>query len=132
MLTLQDAYDGYKRSREGELSPRFLVWVDQKVTVHLRDLLDTPMDQITPRMCRDLHERLSRSSGTYSANGVARVLKAIWSDAARTEDLPANPVVRGVRMNKERPAELHIEMDDLPQVWRDLGSIRNPIHRACC
>lgn len=131
MLTLQDAYEGYKRSREGELSPRSLVWVQQKVDVHLKDLLDKPMDQITPKVCRELHERLSRSSGTYSANGVARVLKAIWSDAARTEDLPPNPVVRGVRMNKEWPAELHIELEDLPQVWRDLDSIQDRVRRAC-
>ena len=58
MITLAEAYEGYKRSREGELSPRSLVWVEQKVSVHLSDLLDEPMDQITPKVCRDLRERL--------------------------------------------------------------------------
>ena len=100
MLTLREAYPDYRRSREDELSPRSLVWYDQKVRVHLDHLLDTELDQITPRMCRDLHEGLSRSSGKSSANGVARVLKAILNDAGRTTDL-LNPVSRGIRMNKE-------------------------------
>ncbi|HMQ92480.1 MAG TPA: hypothetical protein PKA33_16075 [Amaricoccus sp.] len=48
MLTLRDAYQDYRRSREDELSPRSLVWYDQKVRVHLSHLLDTELDQITP------------------------------------------------------------------------------------
>jgi len=104
MLTLREAYQDYRRIREDELSPRSLVWYDQKVRVHLDYLLDTELDQITPRMCRDLHEDLSRSSGKSSANGVARALKAILNDAGRTTDLPRNPVSRGIRMNKEVPA----------------------------
>lgn len=131
MITLDEAYQDYRRSREDELSPRSLVWYDQKVRVHLKHLLDTELDQITPRMCRDLHEGLSRSSGKSSANGVARVLKAILNDAGRTTDLPRNPVSRGIRMNKEVPAELKIGIDDLPQVWADLYAISDQVKRAC-
>lgn len=131
MITLREAYQDYRRGREDELSPRSLVWIEQKVRVHLKDLLDTELDQITPRMCRDLHEGLSRSSGKSSANGVARVLKAILNDAGRTTDLPRNPVSRGIRMNKEAPAELKISIDDLPQVWADLYAIEDEVKRAC-
>lgn len=131
MITLAEAWDDYRRSREGELSPRSMHWVEQKVVTHLAGLLDTPLDQITPRMCRDLHEGLTKSSGVYSANGVARVLKVLLNDAGRTVDLPRNPVSRGVRMNKERPAELKIALEDLPQVWADLDGISIEVRRVC-
>ena len=62
MLTLREAYHDYRKSREGELSPKSLHWTEQKVNLHLADLLDTRLDEITPRVTRDLHERLSRTS----------------------------------------------------------------------
>jgi integrase len=108
-----------------------LVWIEQKVKVHLAGLLDTDLDQITPRACRELHEDLTKSSGRYSANWCMRVLKAILNDAGRTLDIPRNPVSRGVRMNKEAPAELTIRLDDLGQVWRDLSAIRDQVKRTC-
>jgi hypothetical protein len=86
MLNFREAWEDYRRSREDELSPRSLVWYDQKVVKYLAHLFDTDLDQITPRMCRDLHEGLSKSSGKSSANGVARVLKAVLNDAGRTID----------------------------------------------
>lgn len=130
MLTLREAYHDYRKSREGELSPKSLHWTEQKVNLHLADLLDTRLDEITPRVARDLHEKLSRTSGRYSANGVARVLKAIINDASRTLDLPTNPVSRGVRMNRESPAELNVAMEDLPAIWAQIDGLTSNVKRV--
>jgi integrase len=131
MLTLREAYQDYIAGRKHELSPRSIGWMDQKVETYMVHLLDKPLEEITPRACRALHEELSRTSGRYSSNGALRVLKAVWNDAARTYDLPPNPVSRGVRMNKEYPAELTITLEDLPKLWRDLEAIEDPIKRTC-
>jgi hypothetical protein len=95
MINLRQAYLDYRRSREGEISPKSLHWTDQKVRLQLVDLLDTPLDQITPRLCRDLHEHLSRTSGRYSAKDrsvdvqqeEAAILEALSAELAWVESL---------------------------------------------
>ena len=76
MLTLREAYQDYVDGRRHELIPRSIEWMDQKVETHMVELLDKPLEEITPRTCRALHEALSRNSGRYSSNGALRVLKA--------------------------------------------------------
>ena len=131
MTTLKDAYRAYLDGRGHELSPRSIVWMDQKLSTHLGDLLDVELGQITPRVCRERHERLTRTSGKASANGTMRVLKAVYSDAARVDDdLPENPVSRGVRMNRERPRDWALSLDELPGVWEGIDGTRSSIRRV--
>jgi hypothetical protein len=71
MLTLRTACQDYLRGRGRELSPRYIGWMDQKLNYHLSDLLDIPLAEVTPRVCRERHELLTRTSGKSSANGAS-------------------------------------------------------------
>lgn len=131
MITLREAYQDYLNGRGHELSPRSIGWMDQKLTLHLGDLLDKPLADITPRVCRERHELLTRTSGKSSANGCLRIVKAVWNDAARVDDdLPENPVSRGVRFNRERPRDWALTLKELPGVWAAIDGTKNPIYRV--
>lgn len=131
MLTLRTAYQDYLRGRGHELSPRSIGWMDQKLFGHLSDLLDIPLAEVTPRVCRERHEFLTRTSGKSSANGCLRIVKAVWNDAARVDDsLPENPVSRGVRLNRERPRDWALTLKELPGVWAAIDGTKNQGYRV--
>jgi len=100
--TLEEAFERYAEARADELSPRTMGWYRQKVDGPLSSLRKLPVDRIDRERVRALHERITRGSGPYGANGAMRVLKLLLNDAARSHDLPPNPVSRAVRMNRER------------------------------
>jgi integrase len=105
--------------------------MDHKLNYHLSDLLDIRLAEVTPKVCRERHELLTRTSGKSSANGCLRILKAVWNDAARVDDsLPENPVSRGVRLNRERPRDWALSLKELPGVWQAIDGTKNPIRRV--
>ena len=129
--TLEAAFERYAEARRGELSPRTMAWYRQKVDGPLSSLRRLPVDRIDRERVRTLHERITRRSGPYSANGVMRVLKLVLNDAARSHDLPPNPVSRAVRMNRERPRDWAVGPDEMPALWRQLDSMEDRVRRAC-
>jgi len=80
---------------------------------------------------RTLHERITKKSGPYSANGAMRVLKLLLNDVARTHDLGPNPVTRGVRMNKEKARDWAVGPKEMPELWRRLDAMEDRQRRAC-
>jgi hypothetical protein len=87
---LSEWVGGYAGMRS--FSPRTLGWYKQKVEGPLSTLRKIPVDRIDRATVRALHEELTRKSGPCGANGAMRVLKLLINDAARTHDLPPNPV----------------------------------------
>lgn len=101
--TIAEAFERYLSGRP-DLSQQTISWYRQKVDGPLKALRKLPADRIDREAVRTLHERLTRRSGPYCANGAMRVLKLLLNDVARTHDLPPNPVTRGVRMNRSKHA----------------------------
>ncbi|WP_299893032.1 tyrosine-type recombinase/integrase [uncultured Ruegeria sp.] len=128
--TIADALERYLEGRP-DLSERTASWYRQKVNGSLSSLRKLPVDRIDREAVRSLHERLTKNSGPYCANGAMRVLKLLLNDVARTHDLPPNPVTRGVRMNKERARDWAVGPDDMPLLWRRLDSMEDRVRRAC-
>ncbi len=128
---LRDVADSYFSTRGLELSPRTLAWYKQKVEGPLSTLKKIPVDRIDRATVRALHEKLTRKSGPCGANGAMRVLKLLINDAARTHDLPPNPVTRGVRMNQERPRDWAVGPDDMPLLWKQLDTLEDRVRRGC-
>jgi integrase len=129
--SLNDVADSYFSTRGLELSPRTLGWYKQKVDGPLSPLKKIPVDQIDRATVRALHEKLTRKSGPCGANGAMRVLKLLINDAARTHDLPPNPVTRGVRMNQEKARDWAVGPDDMPLLWKQLDSLEDRVRRGC-
>ena len=131
---LKEVADAYFATRDQELSTRTLAWYKAKVEGSLSTLKKVPVDRIdraTVPTLRALHEKLTRKAGPCGANGAMRVLKLLINDAARTHDLPPNPVLRGVRMNKERPRDWAIGPDDMPLLWQQLDDLEDQVRRRC-
>lgn len=131
MASLRTAWERYKETRGPELQPSTLVWYEEKVLRVLKPILDVPLDKLDRETVRALHEKITRKNGPYGANGAMRALKAVYNDAARTQDLPPNPVSRAVRMNKEAPRKWALDAAGLAEAWRLLDAMDDRIRAAC-
>lgn len=129
--SLRTAWERYKETRGPELQPSTLVWYEEKVLRVLKPILDVPLDKLDRETVRALHEKITRKNGPYGANGAMRALKAVYNDAARTQDLPPNPVSRAVRMNKEAPRKWALDAAGLAEAWRLLDAMDDRIRAAC-
>ena len=129
--SLGEAWERYRDGRGKDLRPRTIEWYSYNIAGPLKRLVRVPMDKIDRETVRSLHERLTRDSGPYCANGAMRILKAIYNDTCRTHDLPPNPVSRAVRMHKERPRQWALGPDELPAMWRSLDAMPDGSRRAC-
>jgi integrase len=94
-------------------------------------VLELPLDKFDREAVRALHEKITKRSGPYCANGAMRALKAVYNDAARTQDLPPNPVTRAVRMNKETPRKWALDAAGLAEAWRCLDAVQDQVKAAC-
>ena len=129
--TLRQAWERYRETRGPELQPRSLEWYRDKVEGTLKSVLEVPLDKLDREAVRALHERITKRNGPYCANGAMRAMKALYNDAARTHDLPPNPVSRAVRMNKESPRQWAVGAEEMPELWRKLNDLEDPVRAAC-
>ncbi|SHH71663.1 tyrosine-type recombinase/integrase [Cognatishimia maritima] len=128
--TLEQAMERYLNGRK-DLTPNTVDSYRRKMNGPLRSLLKLPADRIDREVVRSLHERLTKKSGPYAANGAMRVLKLLLNDVARTHDLGPNPVSRGVRMNKEKARDWAVGPKEMAELWRRLDEMDHPLRRAC-
>ncbi|MGE0420729.1 MAG: tyrosine-type recombinase/integrase [Reyranellaceae bacterium] len=129
-MTLEDAWELYKRGPGRDLTPRTIEWYSDHVDGGLRKWKNRPLSEIARSEARELHEKLTRTSGPYSANGCLRAFRAIWNEAMRVDDtLPPNPAI-AVHFNRERARNWALGADELPKLWTELKSVRSPVHRA--
>lgn len=129
--SLRTAWERYKETRGRDLRPSTAVWYEQKVHLVLKPILDIPFDKLDRETVRSLHEKITRKNGPYTANGSMRVLKALYNDAARSMDLPPNPVSRSVRMNKEKPRKWALDATGLTEAWRCIDTMEDQVRAAC-
>ncbi|WP_027486561.1 tyrosine-type recombinase/integrase [Allorhizobium undicola] len=129
--SLRTAWERYKETRGVELQPSTVAWYEEKVIGVLKSVLDIPLDKLDRETVRSLHEKITKKNGPYGANGAMRALKAVYNDAARTQDLPPNPVSRAVRMNKEAPRKWALDAAGLTEAWRCLDAMEDHNRAAC-
>ena len=129
--TLREAWERYRDTRCRELRPLTVEWYAVKVEKSLRPLLDIPLDKLSPEIVRSLHEKITTNGKPFGANGAMRTLKSLYNDAARSHDLPPNPVSRAVRFNKEKARDWAVGADGLPELWRKLDGLPDTMRAAC-
>ncbi|MFD1331118.1 tyrosine-type recombinase/integrase [Methylopila musalis] len=129
--SLRKAWERYKETRGPELQPSTVAWYEEKVLAVLKPILEIPLDKLDRETVRALHEKITKKNGPYGANGAMRALKAVYNDAARTQDLPPNPVSRAVRMNKEAPRKWALDAAGLKEAWRRLDAMEDQVRAAC-
>lgn len=127
--TTVQALERYLEQRP-DLSARTVEFYEGAVK-RMGRLARTPMDRVTRQDARALFERVTRESGPYMANGVARTAKALWTDVLRDRDLPEGNVwQRAVRTNTERARDWALGDDEIAAMWRALDGMANPVARA--
>jgi integrase len=129
--TVATAWARYLATRGTELRPRTVEFYREKVERSLSSIATVPMDRLDRETVRALHERLTARAGPYSANGTMRTLKMLYNDAARSHDLPPNPVTRGVRLNKQHARDWAISPLEMPAMWRTLDALADRTKAAC-
>lgn len=128
--TVMEALERYLASRT-DLRPRTREWYRDITTRCLASVTKLPIDRIDKDMARSLHEKLTKTNGPTAANGSMRVLKLLFNDVARTHDLPPNPVSRAVRLHREEPRDWAVAPADMPDLWRRIDALEDPIRRVC-
>lgn len=123
--TLRAATETYL-SREKLRSEANKVAVRSQMHSHLKDWLDTPLDEITKADCVTMHRRVA-AKGKRIANHTLKSFRSIYNHARRVHDLPECPTM-AIEWFAEPPSQKIIE--DLPK-WRDVvDEIENPVHAA--
>lgn len=91
--------------------------------------LDRELRAISWLDCLELHARFTEERGKYAANRALRMLRGVWNTCARIyEDLPTNPVI-SVEWNPEERKRAPIKYKVMPEFWRAVGDLRNPVRR---
>lgn len=128
--SFRDAFESYLADRP-DLQPSSVEWYRKGMRGPLKPLAKIPVDKIDPVTVHELHGKVTRKNGAAMANGSMRILRAVLNDAARTQDLPPNPVTRGVRMHPQRPRNWAVPPSEMPELWRRLDSMENVVRRGC-
>ena len=131
MPTVQEALDRYIEANRENLAASTLADYRRHVERPLKSLLKLPMSSIDRSLCRNVHEKLTKTRGPYAANTALRMLRLLYNDVLRDHDLPPNPVSLAVRFNKEEARNWAISAEEMPRLWRHLDALDNPIARGC-
>jgi integrase len=99
-----------------------------KIDCHMSDWLDRALIEITRKEVSALHTKIGETNGNpYMANGVMRVLRAIWNRARKVyPDLPESPT-RAIDFYEEKGRTAVIT--DWPAWWAGIQQIDSPVRR---
>ena len=104
------------------------------VLMYFGDWLKKPLAAITETALRDRHAKITKGSGSATANRVMKSLRAAWSRAwALNKQLPANLLkggedARGWAWNDENEGGAVIDPQDLPGWWQKVHELP-PVRR---
>jgi integrase len=97
-----------------------------KIDCHLSDWLDRPLASISRQETSERHREIGKTA-KYSANGVMRVLRAIWRRARRQfPELPEPPTMNVDFFGEKRRTAV---VTDLAAWWKGVQRIESPVRR---
>ena len=122
--TLQDALESYL-SRPKLRSEVHRTTLRQQFSLHLKDWLRLPLDEITKSMVVARHQSMAKTPS--NANHTLKYFRTVWNHARRTHDLPESPTL-AIEWFEESPPGTIIE--DLNQWQQTINALHNPIHQV--
>lgn len=140
--TVERLYKEYeKRMRQYERRERSIEDLWWRLETYLADWKSRPIVTLTKAECRARHAKITEeianrhksADGKRTANQVLKDLKSALNFAATlcedNETLPSNPVT-AVTMHKQRSANRSLAFDHLPDWWKRVQDLPNPLRRA--
>jgi integrase len=129
-LTVGELWAMYEeRLRDLGRAERTIESFKRHLDKYLSEWRNLSLSELRKSTCRERHERITRRNGKYPANQAMRSVRAAYNYALKQDDhdtLHANPV-GGVDFHPERRREAIILPDDLPEWWRRVGALPNPL-----
>src|SRR5262249_19613156 len=98
----------------------------------LVDWLETPLHELgmDPARVAKKHDEITKENGPYMANGTMRTLRAVYNHARKTNrSLPRDNPAEAVDWNDEQRRDTGMGASDLPEWFKDLAALDNPIRR---
>lgn len=130
-ITLEQVFIEYVEVRH-KLKPRTRTDYQRMLDSYLGDWKNTRISEITKDMIAKRHAKLAADHGTYPANKMMRILRALFNYAMATYDLPANPVLYLTRVKawyKETRRRTYIKPTDLGAWWDGVHGLENDTYR---
>ena len=95
--------------------------------LHLQGLARKKLSDIQRNEVRKLHSTLSVKSGTFLANRVLALVRAMFNFGIKTLDIPglSNPAA-GLKMNREESRDRRLHPDEMPRFFEALAAEENP------
>ena len=131
--SVQRMFDEYAADMEArDCAPRSVADMKDRLARYLPKWKNMPIAEIKRSMAREDHQRVTRNHGGRSANQVFKDFRAAYNFAMKVVDnpdtLPGNPIA-AVTFNKERASNKVIMPDDLPEWWKRVQALPNPLRR---
>ncbi len=133
-MTLADAWQDYlDYLQHKQRSPKTISQYRDMVERLLGDWLEYPLADLAndPALARKRHRELTKHHGDYAANRAMTTLRAIYNYAVKTHrGLPAANPTSAVDFNNEYRRNTGMSLKQLPEWYKQLSAIENPIRRA--
>lgn len=131
--TVQRMFDEYAADMKArDCAERSIEDMKARLDRYLPKWKPLPITEIKRSMAREDHQRVTRNHGPRSANQIFRDFRAAYNFAMKVVDdpdaLPGNPIA-AVTFNKERASNKVIMPDDLPEWWKRVQALPNPLRR---
>jgi integrase len=126
-MTLRQAWELYQKHMDAkDRSEVTRNDYQAKIDCHLSDWLDRPLASISRQETNERHGDIGRTA-KYSANGVMRVLRAIWRRARRQfPELPEPPTVNVDFFGEKRRTTV---VANFAAWWSGVQRIESPVRR---
>ncbi len=127
-VTLRAAFERHiARMETNRRQPRSIEDMKGDMERYFGAWLDRPLHTFTRVELDDFHRDMTKDRGPYAANRACRAFRSVWNSAARLyETLPVCPTA-GVTWNPEERVGAPIAWEVMPEFWRAIGEIRNPV-----
>ncbi|WP_426436975.1 integrase arm-type DNA-binding domain-containing protein [Bradyrhizobium genosp. P] len=133
-ITLRQAWERYRDAhmeRKGRSSGTIANYRDHMERL-FKDWLDNPLARLgrQPNLVVERHDKITKDSGPYIANGAMRSLRAVYNHARKTNtDLPATNPVCAIDWNKEHRRNTGMGLNDVGNWLKELYVLDNPLRR---
>lgn len=122
--TFQEVFDQFielptRTKAKREKSPKTVAGYRQQFDLYLAGWKDRQLSSVTRADVEKLHNDLARTTGTYTANRVLALVKALFNAAIDLELFAANPAAR-ISAFEEQSRERFLQADELPKFWAAL------------
>ena len=131
--TVQRMFEQYAADmRARDCAERSIADMMSRLDRYIPKWKDIPIAEVKRSWSREEHQRVTRNHGPRSANQIFRDFRAAYNFAMKVVDnpdaLPGNPIA-AVTFNKERASNRVIMPDDLPEWWKRVQALPNPLRR---